>query len=107
MTVQAGLLNEKLSFYKVVEVQSDSGFKHTEEQYLFTLRAYRMKDKGHYVVNADELFHTNELTFKMYYRKEVDETCIVVYEGERYRITNLNPYKPENQITIMIAKINE
>lgn len=104
--VQAGTLTEKLSFYKIVETQSDSGFKSTEEILLFTCRAYRMKDKGRYVVNADELYHTNELTFRMYYRK-IDETCIVVYEGERYRITNIDPYKPENQITIMITKINE
>lgn len=107
MAVQAGQLTEKLSFYKVVEVQSESGFKHNEEVFLFTCRAYRMKNKERYVVNADELFHTNELTFKMYYRKDVEETCIVVYEGERYRIVSIDPYKPENQLTIIITKINE
>jgi SPP1 family predicted phage head-tail adaptor len=105
--VQAGTLNEQLSFYEVVETQSESGYKHTEERFLFTLRAYRMKNKERYVVNADELFHTNELTFRIYYRKEITETCIVVYEGERYRITSLDPYKPENQITLILAKINE
>lgn len=107
MAVQAGTLTENLSFYRVVEVQSESGFKHTEEHLILTCRAYRMKNKERYVVNADELFHTNELTFKTYYRKEIDEQCIVVYEGNRYRITSLDVYKPENQMTIIVAKINE
>jgi hypothetical protein len=30
-----------------------------------------------------------------------------VYEGEKYRITSLDKFKEENQITIILAKINE
>ena len=103
----AGELTEKLTFYEVREVQSESGFKHTEEVKMFDVRAYRAKNKESYVVNADELFHSTELTFQIRYRKEIQDTNIVVYNGSRYRITSLNPYIQENQITIILSKINE
>lgn len=103
----SGQLTEILEFYRVVEVQSESGFKHPEETFLFKARAERTKNKENYVVDADELFHSSELRFRLRYRKEIEETNIVVYEGQRYRITSLDKYKEENQLTIILAKIND
>ena len=105
--IYSGQLTEYLEFYKVVETQSDSGFKHTDEVFMFRVRAERTKNKENYVVDADEVFHSNELSFRLRYRKEIKETNIVVYEGERYRITSLMPWKEENEIKIIISKINE
>lgn len=104
--IYAGQLTETLKFYEVIEAQSGSGFKHTEEVYKFTTRAYRTKNKETYTVDADELFHTSELTFKMRCR-DVKETDIVVYEGQKYRITSLDKFKADNQLTIILSKINE
>ena len=103
----AGTLRENLSFYRIVETQSASGYKSTEEQFMFTCRAYRTRNKENYLVDAGELFHTNELTFKLRNRKDVIETSIVVYEGERYRITSINRDPIENDMTLILAKINE
>ena len=105
--IYSGELTEKLTFYEVKEVQSESGFKHTTEIKRFTTRAYRARNKENYVVDAGELFHSTELTFILRNRKEVTETDIVEYKGERYRITSLCPYVQENQMTIILAKINE
>ena len=105
--IYSGQLTEYLEFYRVVETQSESGFKHTDEVFLCRVRAERTKNKETYEVNADEVFHFNELTFRLRYRKDIEETNIVVYNGERYRITSLNPWKVENQITIILQKINE
>lgn len=105
--IYSGQLTEILEFYKVVEVQSESGFKHPEEVFMFRMRAERTKNKENYVVDADELFHSSELRFRLRYRKEIEETNIVVYEGQRYRITSLDKYKEENQLTIILSKIND
>ena len=105
--IYSGKLTEHLDFYEVVETQSDSGYKHSEEVFMFSVRAERTKNKETYLVDAEELYHSNELTFRLRYRKEIKETNIVVYEGDRYRITSLNPWKEENQITIILQKINE
>ena len=105
--IYSGQLTEILKFYRVVEIQSESGFKHTEEVYMFQVRAERTKNRENYLLNADELFHASELTFRIRYRKEIDETNIVVYEGQRYRITSLDKYMQDNQLTITLSKINE
>lgn len=105
--IYSGQLTEILKFYKVVETQSESGFKHSEEVFMFQVRAERIKNKENYVVNADELFHSSELRFRLRYRREIEETNIVEYEGDRYRITSLDKYMEENQLTIILQKINE
>ena len=105
--IQSGLLTETLHFYEKVESQSESGFKSVQEVFKFKVRAQRTKNKEKYLTDADELFHTSELTFKLRYRKEIKDTDIVVYEEQRYRITSLDKFKEANQLTIMLSKINE
>lgn len=103
----SGRLTEILEFYRVVETQSGSGYKDTSEVFMFRVRAERLKNRETYLVDADELFHSSELTFRIRYRKEIEETNIVVYEGQRYRITSLDKYMEDNQLTIILSKINE
>lgn len=105
--IYSGQLSETLKFYRVVERQSESGYKHLDEEYMFQVRAERIKNKETYLVDADELFHLSELTFRLRYRKEIEETNIVVYEGQKYRITSIDKYMRENQLTIILSKINE
>ena len=103
----AGQLTETLSFYHIVEVQSGSGFKKTEEVHYLTCKAHRTKNKESFVVDAEEIFHNSHLSFTLRYRKGIDETDIVVYVDKRYRIISLNKYASNNEIGIMLEKINE
>lgn len=105
--IYSGQLRETLHFYEVVETQSGSGYKHTEEVLKFKVRAQRLKNKENYLVDANELFHTSELTFKVRYRRDIKETDIVVYEEQRYRITSLDKFTEADQLTIILSKINE
>lgn len=106
--IYSGQLSEYLEFYKIVEEQSESGYKSTKEVFMFRVRAERTKNKESYGVDADELFHLNELTFRLRYRKEIEETNIVIYNGDRYRITSIDKYiRDNNQLTIILQKINE
>lgn len=105
--IYAGALRETLSFYRIVETQSASGYKSTEEKFMFTCRAERTKNKENYVVDAEELFHSNELTFRIRYRREVEETNIVVYNSERYRVISIQPWQADGEMIIKIAKIND
>jgi SPP1 family predicted phage head-tail adaptor len=105
--IQSGLLTETLHFFEKVERQSESGYKSTVEVLKFKVRAQRTKNKEKYLTDAEELFHTSELTFKVRYRKDIKETDIVKYEEQRYRITSLDKFKEANQLTIILSKINE
>lgn len=105
--IYAGQLRETLDFYQIVETQSKSGYKSQHEEYMFSMKAERTRNKETYLVNADELFHFNELTFRLRYRPEIEETNIVVYQEDKYRITSLNKYIRDNELVIKIQKINE
>jgi SPP1 family predicted phage head-tail adaptor len=105
--IYSGNLTETLEFYDIVETQSESGYKHSEEVFMFKVRAERLKNKMTYTVDADELFHATNLTFRLRYRREIKDTNIVVYEGERYRILSIDKYPKDNQLTIIMGKINE
>ena len=102
----AGALRERLSFYEIVEVQSASGYKSSQEQFMFSCRAGREKTKENYIVDGNELFHSNELTFRLRQRR-IKETDLVVYEDEKYRITSIDRYPMQNEMVIKIEKINE
>ena len=67
---------------------------------------YRMKNKENYGVDGQELFHINELTFRCR-KRDIRETDIIKYNGERYRITSLNVWPKDNEITMIIARVNE
>lgn len=102
----AGNLKENLTIFRVEETQSKSGYKSQTEVELFTVKAERTKNKENYGVDAGELFHTNELTFRCR-KRDIRETDIVKYNGERYRITSLNVWPKDNEITMILARINE
>lgn len=105
--IYSGTLTERLTFFHIVETQTESGYKESSEVQYFSCRADRLKNKENYVINADELFHFPQLTFKLRYYKPIKETDIVVYEDERYRITSLDKNSLDNEITIILEKINE
>lgn len=104
--VFAGRLTEKLLFYKIEETQSKSGFKSTAEVFKFEALAERMKNKETIQENADEIFHYTELSFRLR-KRDIKDTDIVVYEGNRYRIMSVDKYPRDNEMVIKIMLINE
>lgn len=104
--VFAGRLTERLLFYRIEETQSKSGFKSSAEVLKFEAFAERMKNKETITENADEVFHYTELSFRMR-KRDVQETDIVVYEGNRYRIMSIDKFPRDNEMVIKIMLINE
>ena len=104
--VESGKLTETLEVWRTVEVQSESGYKHQEEVLHLTTRAERLKNKESYAANADELFHVTEKTFRLR-KRDILETDVVRYKDERYRITSINEFPLDNEMVIIISKIND
>lgn len=105
--ISAGQLTETLAFFETIDTVESSGYHRTEEVLRFKTKAERLKNKESYVVNADEIFHLSELTFRLRNRNEIQETDIVVYENQRYHITSIDRYRRGNQMTIILSKIND
>lgn len=104
--IYAGRLTERLEFYKVEEVQTKSGYKDTQEVFMFRVYAERTKNKENFVVDGEEIFHAVYLTFRIRFRAEIDETNIVKYKNEKYRITSTTPWEQYGEMIIMLEKIN-
>lgn len=103
----AGKLTEALSIYNVEETQGRTGYKHTSEEFVCNVLAERLKNKENFVVDAGELFHELELTFRLRNRKELIETSVLKYNGDRYRVNSIDRYPRDNEMVIKIMKINE
>lgn len=103
----AGQLTEVLDFYHIVEEQSASGFKHTEEKHYMTRKAERTKNKETYLVDAGELFHNVLLSFRLRWIPELLETDIVEYQHLRYRVISINQFPRDRETLITIQKIND
>lgn len=102
----AGRLTERLQFYRIEETQGRSGYKSTNEVFKFEAYAERMKNKETITENADEVFHYTELSFRLR-KRDIADTDIVVYEGNRYRIMSIDKYPRDNEMVIKIMLINE
>ena len=84
--VESGKLTETLEVWRTIEVQSES--------------------KETYASNAEELFHITEKTFRLR-KRDILETDVVKYKNERYRITSINEFPLDNEMVIIISKIND
>lgn len=101
--IYAGQLTETLNVYEVVEMQSASGYKSEKENFKFTCKAHRMKNKENYVMNGAELFHLSEPTFRLR-KRDIKDTDIIEYNGEKFRVLSIDDFKTE--MTIKLQKIN-
>ena len=101
--IYAGQLTETLVVYEVIEEQSASGFKSEKENLKFSCKAQRLKNKENYLVNGSELFHISEPQFRLR-KRDIKDTDIVMYEGEKFRVISIDDFKSE--MTIKLQKIN-
>ena len=102
----SGRLTERLQFFEITETQSKSGFKSSAEVFKFEALAERMKNKETIQENADEIFHYTELSFRLR-KRDIKDTDIVVYEGNRYRIMSIDKYPRDIEMILKIMLINE
>ena len=105
--VLSGRLTETLRFSEIVETQSATGYKHTEERFMFECKAEKIKFKERFDVDAEEIYHHVVPQFRMRYRASVKETNVVEWRGEKYRILSVDRYPLDNEMLVKLDKINE
>jgi len=105
--IGAGSLKYNLTFLKLEKVQGVSGAEKITKVELFKSKAAKVKSTGNFKVDAKELFHTNELIFKIRNNKLLDDSLIVKYDKYEYIITFLDVNLFDNSVQITLEKINE
>jgi len=105
--ISAGLLLYSLTFKENQKVQSDSGAEKKLLVELFTCKGAKVKQSGKFILDAKELFHTNELKFKVRFNKLMNELLIVSYENTDYRISSYDRNISDNTVELTLEKINK
>lgn len=105
--IAAGTLKYTLKFKKLEEIQSDSGFITKSKVDLFSCKAAKVKSSGKFELDGKELFHSEELKFKLRNNKLLADDLIVDYNGKEFNISFLDINDFDNSVTISLEKIND
>ena len=105
--IAAGTLIYSLKFKEQQNVQSDSGAVSKQMVELFVCKASKVKQLGKFLIDAKELFHFNELKFRVRNNKLMNELQVVEYEKNDYRITSYDKNISDNTIELTLEKINK
>lgn len=107
MGLAAGTLIYTLTFKENQMLQSDSGAPKKVLVQILRTKAAKVKQSGKFILDAKELFHANELKFKIRNNKLINELLIVEYEKNDYRISSFDKNVAENTIELTLEKINK
>jgi hypothetical protein len=105
--IAAGTLLYTLFFKENVISKSKYGDETITQVDLFKCKAAKQKAFGNFKIDAKELFHTNELTFKLRWNKLMNDLLIVNYDNYDYRITFFDRNLFDSTVIIKLEKINQ
>lgn len=107
--MRAGLLKEILVFEEPVEVQTSTGFPRQTWNPVLTCKAYKKKHTATPgdEMNALEEFVENTVVFQTYRYPVIKETQRIIWNGNIYRITLLDPQAFDNSYLITCKKDNK
>lgn len=107
--MKAGLLREKIVVEEAVTEVSPSGATHKVWQTAFSTRCRRQRITA--IVgdgmDAYEEFIQNTVILQVRDNKRFKDTQRIVYKGQRFRITLINPQIEDKTLYITLSKINE
>lgn len=105
--MRAGLLTETIKIQKPVEVETKYSGKTVEYQDYITTKASVIHLSGSRKVSAGEIINDYSVRFIIRFYHKVTAEMIIIHEGVKYRIQDINPEKSKQSITIVAEVINE
>lgn len=103
----AGQLKYSLIFFEEKKTKTLSGEVEKQLIEVFKCKGAKIKNAGDFVVDAKELFHNNEITFKLRNNKLLTESLIVEFETKKYSINFIDKNLNDNTSKITLVKINK
>lgn len=103
----AGLLNEIVVFKEPTLVRGDFGGNATIYTPIITTRARIVNDNGNRNVEETEMVWNYTKTFVVRYYHDIKDNYLITWNGEDYRILNIDKDRDKQQITIKTEKVNE
>lgn len=103
----AGQYTENVEIIDIVEVVNDYGEREMVERPIAHTKAKVDSESGGRSENANEIIYTHNKTFYVHMYVMVTDNSIIVYEGKKYRIVNIEKRRMYNDLQITTELINE
>lgn len=105
--MMAGQYTENVEIIDIVEVVNDYGEREMVERPIAHTKAKVDSESGGRSENANEIIYTHNKTFYVHMYVMVTDNSIIVYEGKKYRIVNIEKRRMYNDLQITTELINE
>lgn len=105
--MRAGLLTETIKILRPVIVETKYSGNATEFQDYITTKASVVHLSGKRDITAGEIVNISVVRFGIRIYHKVTSDMIIVYNGTKYHILDINPEKSKQSITITAEILNE
>ncbi|MDR1882996.1 MAG: phage head closure protein [Prevotella sp.] len=105
--MRAGLLKDTITIQRKVEIETEYAGKKTEYQDCITTRAEVVHNSGTKRIEAGEIFTSYTVRFSIYIHHKITPDMVIIHDGIKYRILDVNPQKAQQRIIITGEIINE
>ena len=105
--MQAGLLREKITFYKLVKVKTDTGSEDNTYVRDHECRARVTYTSGDRENENGDIFFSHHVNFEIRQGLDFDELYRIEWDGDMYRILCIEKNRQGQSIKIVGEKVNE
>jgi hypothetical protein len=108
--MRRGLLRDRVTFYRLVRTQTDSGSMRIDREKVWSCKAHaerfsNVTDKDK--IDAKEQFYGSFGVLRVHNYPKIKEDQIVEYRGVMYQIILIVPRFSDNTLAINVTKLNE
>ncbi len=105
--MQAGILTENITIKRPTVTKNAYGEEVTEYEVIWTTRARVVHTGGGRIVENESIFYNQTKTLEIREYVPVDYYDIVEWDGRKYRVIDIEPFKKQQKQQIKIELIND
>lgn len=106
--MDSGILNQKIEFYRLVLGKDEYNHETYDYEFAFDTRANVIFNNGNRVIESEEIFYDNSISFKVRFYIPVLDTDRIKYRDKWYRIITVNDIPNiRNQKVITCELVNQ
>lgn len=105
--MQAGTLTEKIIFYKLVKVKTETGSEDNTYVKDHSCRARVTYTGGDRENENGDIFYSHHVIFEVRRGYDFDELYRIAWDGDMYRILCIEKNRHNQSIKIVADKVNE
>ena len=105
--MQAGLLREKITFYQLVKVKTETGSEDNTYVKYHDCRARVTYTSGDRENENGDIFFSHHVNFEIRHGLDFDELYRIEWDGDMYRILCIEKNKHNQSVKIVGEKVND